>query len=105
MHTEDKSNRDDSEPTCADLGCADRLNSINETPRDVKDIAAIAIPVDECYVAEWSERPKSRPSQVHIVLTVEDAGPSVAIALRLKSKRATSQLIVALRKHRDLVWP
>ncbi len=83
------------------------LSPVNQTPRDVRDIAELAIPVDEFYVAEWTETKKSRPSQVHIVLTVgkESKEASVAIALRLKSKRATSELIKALQRHRDAVWP
>ncbi len=83
------------------------LSPLNETPLDVRDIADMAIPVDEFYVAEWTETKKSRPSQVHIVLTVgkESEEANVAIALRLKSKRATSELIKALQRHRDAVWP
>lgn len=71
----------------------------------LQDMAETAIPVDTYYVAEWHERPKSRPAQVHIVMSLDDIQTGVAIALRLKSKRATSELIAALRKHRDLVWP
>ena len=83
------------------------IEPVNETPRDVRDIADIAIPVDECYIAEWSKTTKSRPSQVHIVLTIgkESEESSIAISLRLKSKRATSELIKALQRHRYAVWP
>ena len=77
----------------------------NETPRDVRDIAEIAIPVDEFYVAEWREHAKSRPSQVHVVISLDELDTTVALALRLKSKRSVSELIAVLRKHRDSVWP
>ena len=83
------------------------LSPVDETPRDVRNIAEIAIPVDEFYVAEWTETKKSRPSQVHIIMTMgkETQQMGVAISLPLTSKRATSELIKALQRHRDAVWP
>ncbi len=88
-------------------GDSSELPPVNETPRDVRDIAEVAIPVDEFYVAEWAEGNKgrkSRPSQVHIVLSLDEPN-NIAFSLRLKSKRRVSELIEALKRHRDAVWP
>jgi hypothetical protein len=62
--------------------------------------------VDSMEVASWSpgwEGEEVPPTQVHVVLKVR--GSNTPLVMRLKSRRATDELIAALVEHRDYVWP
>jgi hypothetical protein len=67
---------------------------------------------DGCDVYSWTpERDgKGRPQQVHMVFPVTMSSPDseplrFCVAMRLKSRRAVDEIIAALVRHRDDVWP
>ena len=73
------------------------------TPRNVEGQQYYEI--EEIEVGEWHPLPdgKGRPEQVHLRLTV--AGLDHPLVARFKSPRSISQVIDAMTRHRDNVWP
>ncbi len=62
--------------------------------------------LDEGYeVYGWFPLPDAQggPTQVHVTFRNRSLGMGVVI--RLKSARAVNELIAAVRRHRDEVWP
>lgn len=56
---------------------------------------------NDLRVSEWAENLTAAPSQVHLIAT----GEGVRFIMRLKSKAVVNELIAALVRHRDVVWP
>lgn len=73
-------------------------------PVNVADLGEVFV-VDEVRVIEWHpvKDGKGLPTQVHVLLGIPSA--ELHIALRLKSRRAALEVIAALQKHTDAVWP
>lgn len=57
------------------------------------------------HVASWSPSsdPRKPPTQVHIIVEMKEL--PYPIVIRIKSRDACSEIIQALRTHRDDVWP
>ncbi len=74
----------------------------NDLFRDTRVIMA-----DRFEVFSWSPRPaeeKAPVTEVHIVMQKPKA-PGYAFVFRLKSRAVCKELIAALQKHMDDVWP
>lgn len=61
--------------------------------------------IESVEIAQFHPEPdgKGRPTQVHIMLTVE--GFDYPLTMRIKSKAACEQIIFALMTHSKEVWP
>lgn len=61
------------------------------------------LPCDGYRIASWCPTPDASgpPTAVIFLLPVE----GIELGLRLKSRRAVNELILALQKHRDDVFP
>lgn len=76
-------------------------------PPDAQNLSDLMIlELDTIGINEWHpERDgKGKPTQVHLALTPKNY-PGVRLIMRLKSRRAIDDLIAALQKHADSVWP
>lgn len=66
----------------------------------------LVVPVEGIHVASWSPGQEGEGvpcEQVHLILKIPEL--DVTFVTRLKSRRATDELIAALIEHRDYVWP
>lgn len=66
----------------------------------------MVVPVEGINVASWSPGRDGEGipcAQVHLILKIPEL--DVTFVTRLKSRRATDELIAALIEHRDFVWP
>ena len=68
---------------------------------------AWVVPIDGYSVCEWSPDADHAcgPTQVHVVIPLEEIIPGASLSLRLKSRRAVNELIAVLKNHRNAVWP
>jgi hypothetical protein len=83
-------------------GASPELPPVNRIPENIDEPRIVV----ECYhVGSWCpERDGKGPAtQVHI--TFHLAGDIPPMAIRLKSKLAADQMIEALIRHRNDVWP
>lgn len=70
------------------------------------DLGAYILPVEEYHIISWSpgDAAAGDPcTQVHIIHPLKELNASMV--LRLKSRRATEELIDVLTEHMDFVWP
>lgn len=75
----------------------------NRIPTNCDEIGTV-FPCEGYSVYSWGpERDGRGPkTQVHLLLPISGVG---SIALRLKSKCAVDEMIAALTRHRNDVWP
>ena len=73
--------------------------------RNVQDLEIYEL--EELQVNEFHPENdgKGEPTEVHMCLKPVGAPPNMLLVLRLKSKRAINEVVDALVKHRDNVWP
>lgn len=71
-------------------------------PRSLAGVAFLE--VEDIEIAEWcpTDDGTGPPEQVHMIIKVGGLSP---LRLRFKSPRTLNNVIGALRKHRDNVWP
>lgn len=82
------------------------LPPISDEPKNLDEIDVVQI--DEFGVFEWHEEKdgKGKPTMIVLMFSVNLEGTEdMRFGLRLKSRKAASELIEMLRRHRDLVWP
>ncbi len=78
----------------------------DEKPEPLADRPMLRIA--EYGVASWCPTPDGSGPAEAVVFHFQVAGPDdevVELAMRLKSPRAVNELIAALERHRDDVWP
>jgi hypothetical protein len=75
----------------------------NRVPKNTSGMAVI--PIESYDVASWGPEPdgKGQQTEVHFMLNLR--GIEAPIAMRLKSRRAADELLAALKRHIDDVWP
>lgn len=80
------------------------LPPISEVMENLYD--KLVVEIEQYGVFEWHAEKdgKGKPSMIVLMLTLKDT-EDIRFGLQLKSRRAASELIEMLRRHRDLVWP
>jgi len=73
-----------------------------------KDVNMVLVKGDGYEVIEWSSQeddgPEYRAEQVHLMFSLRIGNSEIVPVVRLKSRRAITELIDALTQHRDSVW-
>ena len=73
---------------------------------EIQNLAGKAVfEIIEWGVFEWHPLPNGQgdPTQVHFKLVIDDQLPP--FIMRIKSRKAAEQLMEAIRRHADNVWP
>jgi len=75
---------------------------------EVKNLSGLKIfELEEIRINEYHPQDdgKGLPTEVHMALRLMGAPPNMLMVMRLKSRRAVDDLVTALCRHRDNVWP
>lgn len=74
-------------------------------PKNLADLEIFEI--EEVQINEFHPEPdgKGKPTQVHLCMKLKNAPDNMLLVLRLMSRRACVELIEALTKHTDSVFP
>jgi hypothetical protein len=76
---------------------------MDDTPENLAGMAYFEI--EEYRVAEYHPLPDGRglPTQVHVLFQIR--GIAEPLVLRIKSRQAAREMIAALKRHTENVWP
>lgn len=83
-----------------------QLPQVREDVQNLNDPDFLYVPLDPGYqVAEYHPLPNGQGKPTEILFIASNQQLKIGFIMRLKSARAVNELIAALRRHRNSVWP